>query len=300
MDRRQTHLRTTAVALLALAASALAAGQTPWSTPDGMHRVVRELSAQPTEGRVAYVRDALRKLGVAFREQSFDTVLVGDRDTLLLRGTNLIVRLGSGSAITVVGGHLDAVPTSPGANDNAAGVAVMLALISEWRTPPVPGIVEFAFFDREENGLIGSEVYVQSVTRAAHRAMLNLDVVGMGNEMFIGPVGGGDDDRMLPALRKAADSLRIPATFGETYPDSDHESFARRGLENLSISLMPAGDAAKLIRLLKEGWSGKLEDMPRALTTMHSPSDTADLVDPASLALALKFVRTSVVLLNAP
>jgi hypothetical protein len=275
-------------------------GQSSWSGPEAMHRVVRELSAQPTEGRVAYVRSALQRIGVEVREQPFDTLLISAHDTLRLNGTNLIVRLGRGTPVTVVGGHLDAVPNSPGANDNAAAVAVMLALISEWRSAGAPGPVEFVFFDREENGLIGSDVYARTIDPAKHRGSINLDVVGMGDEVYVGPIGGGDDDRMLPALRKAADSLGLNAVFSEQYPDSDHESFARRGLENLSISVLPRGDAVKLNRLLKDGWSGKNEDMPRTLTTMHSPADSPDLVEPSSLALVLKFVRTAVVLLNTP
>lgn len=275
-------------------------GQTSWSSPDVMHRVVRELSEQPTEGRVAYVRSALQRIGVKVREQSFDTLLVSARDTLRLDGTNLLVRFGDGLPVTVIGGHLDAVPNSPGANDNAAAVAVMLALISEWHAEGAPGTVEFVFFDREENGLIGSDVYARTIDPAQHRGLINLDVVGRGNEVYVGPVGGGDDDRMLPALRKAADSLTLNAVFSAQYPDSDHESFARRGLENISISVLPEGDAAKLNRLLKDGWSGKNEDMPLSLMTMHSPGDTADLVEPTSLALALQLVRTAVVLLNRP
>lgn len=275
-------------------------GQTSWSSPDAMHRVVREMSAQPNEERVAFVRSALQQIGVKAREQSFDTLLISARDTLHLNGTNLIVRLGRGAAVTVIGGHLDAVPNSPGANDNAAAVAVMLGLISEWRTAGSPGAVEFVFFDLEENGLIGSDVYARTIDPAKHRGLINLDVVGMGNEIYVGPVGGGDDDRILPALRKAADSLDLSAVFSAQYPDSDHESFARRGLENLSISVVLKGDAVKLNRLLKDGWSGKNEDMPRTLTTMHSPADTPDLVEPSTLALVLEFVRTAVVLLDTP
>jgi hypothetical protein len=275
-------------------------GQTAWSSPDAMHRFVRELCAQPTEGRAAYVRGALQQIGVKVREQSFDTLLLSARDTLRLNGTNLIVRFGEGTPVTVVGGHLDAVPNSPGANDNAAAVAVMLALISEWRAEGAPGAVEVVFFDREENGRIGSDVYARTIDPASHRASINLDMVGMGDEVYVGPVGGGDDDRMLPALRKAADSLGLNAVFSGEFPDGDHESFARLGLENLSISVLPRGDAAKLSRLLKDGWSGKNEDMPRMLKTVHLPSDSPDLVEPASLALVLNFVRTAVVLLNTP
>jgi len=79
------------------------------------------------------------------------------------QGTNIVGRLPAtepGGRTLVVGAHFDSVPGSPGANDNATGVAFVLALARylgsvECRSHDVV----FVGFDQEEVGLVGSEAY---------------------------------------------------------------------------------------------------------------------------------------------
>lgn len=62
--------------------------------------------------------------------------------------------------LMLIGAHYDSVPGTPGADDNASGVAAMLAcarLAAIFR-PELP--VMFAAFNREEDGLIGSTDFV--------------------------------------------------------------------------------------------------------------------------------------------
>jgi len=57
----------------------------------------------------------------------------------------------------LVGAHYDTVPNSPGAEDNASGVAAALAvavMLQQVESRPVN--VMFVFFDQEEPGLVGS------------------------------------------------------------------------------------------------------------------------------------------------
>jgi Zn-dependent M28 family amino/carboxypeptidase len=68
---------------------------------------------------------------------------------------------GDSRATTLVGAHYDSVPRCPGADDNASGVAVMLACarrVSESRTPDVG----FVAFNAEEDGMLGSRDFVTS------------------------------------------------------------------------------------------------------------------------------------------
>ena len=89
----------------------------------------------------------------------------------------------------VVGAHLDTIPVSPGAEDNASGIAVLLELarLVSQKKPPLP--VQFIAFGAEEpRGTgdawhhFGSQQYVADLSRAerrAIRAMVALDRVGV-------------------------------------------------------------------------------------------------------------------------
>lgn len=80
----------------------------------------------------------------------------------------------------LVGAHYDTVPGSPGADDNASGVATLLAL-AEWlsKTQPKRSIHLIAF-DLEEYGLIGSTACAQRWREQNHPIylMLSLEMLG--------------------------------------------------------------------------------------------------------------------------
>jgi len=94
-----------------------------------------------------------------------------------LAGVNLVAtRPGSAPPYMVVGAHLDTVLESPGADDNASGVAVALELA---RRLTEPASVMIAILDLEEAGFVGARVLARRL--AAERAvsgMLCLESVG--------------------------------------------------------------------------------------------------------------------------
>lgn len=73
-------------------------------------------------------------------------------------GVNLLADRGTGTATAplLVGAHLDTVPGSPGADDNASGVAGLLELARILPSLGDAGNVRLAVFDEEETGLHGS------------------------------------------------------------------------------------------------------------------------------------------------
>lgn len=99
--------------------------------------------------------------------------------------TNVIASTGAtGPAILVVA-HYDHLGTIdgrvyPGADDNASGVAVALAVARGLRVRPVRGRVVFVFTGAEEQGLLGARAYASAPTvpLADIRAVYNLDMVG--------------------------------------------------------------------------------------------------------------------------
>ena len=75
--------------------------------------------------------------------------------------------------------HYDTVGYSPGADDNATGIAVLLETARLLGSNPTPRTLQLAFFDKEEAGLLGSKAFV---TKAAHlqnlRGVIVMDMVG--------------------------------------------------------------------------------------------------------------------------
>jgi Iap family predicted aminopeptidase len=150
-------------------------------------------------------------------------------DTSLAAGTtrNVIAEAGAGRHVTMAGAHLDSVPDGPGMNDNASGVAALLAA-AEALGPRPPGRVRLAFWGGEEPALAGSRHYVRALGRDGRRRIagyLNLDMVGSPNpvvEVY------ADADPALTRLLRASH----PGREGEVDAAgrSDHAPFEDAGI----------------------------------------------------------------------
>ena len=97
---------------------------------------------------------------------------------------NLILDLNSGSDSDLppilIGAHYDAVPGTPGADDNATGVAVLLELAAVFANSPLKYPVRLVAFDLEEYGLLGSTAYARHLKQKGQklRLMLSLEMLG--------------------------------------------------------------------------------------------------------------------------
>ena len=95
----------------------------------------------------------------------------------------------------VVGAHLDSVPEGPGINDNGSGSSTILEIalqMAELDIEPV-NQVRFAFWGAEEDGLVGSQFYVDSLAKSELKdIMLNLNFDMVGSPNFVRFVYDGD------------------------------------------------------------------------------------------------------------
>lgn len=261
---------------------------------------VRAIEGRSSDGRRAFILSHLDSLGIRTVRMPFDTAISHDGRTRHISGENIIVRMGTGDPTLVVGAHYDAVEISPGANDNGGGVAVVMMLAAELRRHAWRGTIDFVFFDQEEVGLVGSGFYVRRrVEKNRHHAMVNLDVVGTGEVLFVGPVGGGDDDRLMPSVRRAAAKAGgLPLDERAWYPGSDHLSFAQEGLENISVSVMPEGVVDQLEAMMRGGAGGG-KPLPEVLSVMHTPNDSSSLMSGQALQMAYTLVKETLLDLDA-
>jgi Zn-dependent M28 family amino/carboxypeptidase len=80
----------------------------------------------------------------------------------------------------LIGAHYDAVPGTPGADDNATGVAVLLELARFFTTAPIRYPIRLVAFDLEETSYdrAGSTHYANSLQQEPLRLMLSLEMLG--------------------------------------------------------------------------------------------------------------------------
>lgn len=75
---------------------------------------------------------------------------------------------------------------SPGAYDNASGVAVMLEVARVFAGSPPPEVeLSFIAFGAEEQGLVGARKLVADKVLAEDTHVLNLDGVGLGSQAYV-------------------------------------------------------------------------------------------------------------------
>lgn len=153
----------------------------------------------------------------------------------------------AGQPHLVVGAHLDTVPQAPGAEDNASGIGVMLAVAEATATRRNRLPVVFVAFGAEEprgetdaDHHYGSRTYVQSLPpgeRAAVAGMLSLDRVGVGDVVPIGSALEGAD-RAADRVTRAAGAADVPFV-REVNRSSDHWQFVQAGLPGVRLGSTP-------------------------------------------------------------
>ena len=208
------------------------------------------------------------------------------------KGENIIALLGSGEKRIIVSGHYDAVPNSPGANDNGAAVAIILALANHLKNKELDNKLELVFFDLEERGLIGSRQYVDRHPKDDIIAAINLDVVGVGDMLLLGPVGGGDDDYIMPFMRDAAKKFNYKLMERPTFPISDYIPFGTAKIENICISVMEEKTFPVVDRLFFQGdRTVSRDELPPVVTYMHTPRDNLDYINKSAMDMVFQLVK---------
>ena len=182
---------------------------------------------------------------------------------------NIIARMGGQRAapLIVLGAHFDSVEGTPGADDNASGVAVMLEaarLLSRFKLRPQ---VLFCAFNLEELNMIGSTHLAQKLKAAGAKidAMVSLEMVGYTDSRpgsqkypiglkwfypdrgdFIGVIGNWNSGSLLRRFSRlmrqvqglAVETLSVPGN-GAFIPEvrlSDHSPFWDVGYPALMIT----------------------------------------------------------------
>ena len=269
---------------------------------------VRRLSAPDMEGRRtgtegnararAYVVQRLRDEGAAplgggyehpfeFSHTSVKAIWRRDRPVRMdMRGTNVLALI-PGSApgpALVVSAHYDHLGIRgdslyPGADDNASGVAALLAVAHALRGRPPRHPMVLAVFDAEELGLRGSRAFVAAPPADAPPIGmdLNLDMLSRSDRADLTVSGVGPEPWLRAAVEAEAARSPIHVHLGHDRPwyragmvedwtdGSDHGAFAAAGIPWMYLGV---------------------EDHP----DYHAPTDTFERIDRTFYADVASFV----------
>jgi aminopeptidase YwaD len=234
--------------------------------------LIQPALSQPASIPAVFIsRDDGRRLAQQAAVGQVTVALAVDGRSETIRSENVIAtRPGSAEGTLIIGGHLDSVAGSPGANDNASGSAVVLELARAMAAVPTSAELRFILFGAEENGLIGSRAYVQRLSEAERGrilGMINLDMVGIDLRFS----AAGSPRLSALAREKAAELGRSLPEATNAGGGSDHASFSRVGVPTLFF------------------FTGLDENY-------HQPTDLARYVEPQTLQLvgevALHVIKT--------
>lgn len=137
----------------------------------------------------------------------------------------------------IVGAHMDSVPSSPGANDNASGAAVMLEVARLVAGKEPARSVRFVAFGSEEYGSdgthhVGSRVFVNRLGKEGRRrlgGMISVDMVADGKPLLVGNSGIAHDVVAKTLYRKVRNA-GIGVRYHVLCDCSDHGPFEHAGI----------------------------------------------------------------------
>jgi alkaline phosphatase isozyme conversion protein len=127
-------------------------------------------------------------------------------------GNIIALKEGETAKRLVVGAHYDSTPVGQGYTDNATGIGLLLEVAARIKKVKTPYTVVFVAFGAEEDGLLGSRYYWDSlsdVERGATIGMVDLDAPAGGDELSVTSRFGGATWLRDDAL-SAADELGVP------------------------------------------------------------------------------------------
>jgi hypothetical protein len=251
-------------------------------TPERMLADVAWLSSRKLSGRGSYqaggratarwVVAELEALGLEVRRQP------------IARGADNIVAIKrAGPEAVVIGAHYDHLGIErsgvfyPGADDNASGLAALLAIARALASSTSRDSLVFIAFGAEEDVLQGSGVYVASpLWPLEHtRAMVNFDMVGRNLFEWI---GAGKSGAVAVVGLEASEGLRRAVV-------------SAASAESLAIVASPATLVATFgFDARTDDWWFRQHDVPTAHFTTglhadyHQPSDTPARLKPDQMA----------------
>ncbi len=159
--------------------------------------------------------------------------LSGENIEATLEGRN------NNSGVFVICAHYDSVDISPGADDDGSGVSIVLMLADILSDYVFNSTIKFVLFSGEEQGLFGSQSYVEKISEENINitGVLNLDGVGYASTLEDGSIirhYANPESSWMQEISKNISKKYVKYIGLEilTFPHvtfSDHQSFVEKG-----------------------------------------------------------------------
>jgi len=178
---------------------------------------VRVIAARPHPVGSAENRQVRDYLAARMRSLGLETRLQRDTGVVVREGATLVLGADVENLIGVLPGrdraapalalmaHYDSAPRSPGAGDDAAGVAVALEVVRAIEAKGVPARdIVVLLTDGEEPGMLGAQAFFERDPLAAHIGLVvNLEARGGAGRAIMFETSRDNGD-LIAALRKSA------------------------------------------------------------------------------------------------
>lgn len=246
------------------------------------------------EGRSNALRQAIVGRWLAAREFPVERI---PYSTFEGRGENVAVDLGGGAPTLILIGHHDAVPGSPGANDNASAVAILLTVLERLSAdPPRRFRVRVLFTGGEELGYLGARCYVKTTPLERVIGVLSLELCGIGDSPAIWDAAPPyDAGPFLARLCGVLEEMgyrrdesyhvvgRIPV-FG-----SDHRAFAALRVPAFGLTMVPGAEVESLRQFIRSPLRSAFRQLvrrPAPFHTYHTAGDRLDTLEVGAMERA--------------
>ncbi|CUS05181.2 Peptidase, M28 family [Candidatus Promineifilum breve] len=171
----------------------------------------------------------------------------------------------------IISAHFDTKPGTPGALDNAAGVACILALAERLAAAPPAINLEFVAFNGEDHYAAPGEVaYLAGCVGDLGRVALVVNVDGVGLRHQPVTVAFFNCPAEWVEATRAIMGARPGLAEAEPWPQGDHSLFAMQGIPCIALT------------------SGGIFDIVDSV--IHTAGDTPAGVDPVRIAAAADFL----------
>jgi hypothetical protein len=196
---------------------------------------VRVGGAENEAAAARYARAYLKSLG--YTVDTIPVPLPNGRISHDIRA----IKKGTSASTILVGGHIDSVSPSPGANDNGSGAATVLELARDLNGASTATTIEFVLFGTEElidsnptHDHFGSRAFVSGMSateRANLVGMISVDMIADGSTFTVGTMNRGPR-QLCDMLLAYSSGHGLPASYQRDlgrYGWSDHAPFELAG-----------------------------------------------------------------------
>ena len=189
---------------------------------------------------------------------------------------------GPGDCLLILMAHTDSVPPGTGANDNASGVGVLVALAPQVASLKPDCDVWLVATGAEERVVIGTSYHVGAAAlvktvKSQGRAgdlhfALSADMVGRGKRFYLRSPEPGVRPAVEGQILAAANDADVTVNWERDSGsgNSDHREFELLGLPATKLGVGAGGEPCR-----------------------HSPCDRPERLDPVSLRLARRIVESA-------